>query len=399
MRFHALGIPHTISNKNFNSCAYTQKVVKFCKMMTQRGHEVIHYGHEYSDVICHEHVNVLNNKDFEISYGEHDYKQKFFKFNIDDHAYKTFYSNAIIEIQKRKQKNDFLLAFWGHGVKQICDAHEDMIVVEPGIGYGSGHFAPFKIFESYAIYHAYCGLSSVLNSSQHYYEVVIPNYFDLQDFQFNDKKDDYFLYLGRVCNDKGVHIAIDACQRTNSKLLIAGQKEDFVVPQNENIQYIGYADIEKRRDLLSKAKAVLMPSQYLEPFGGVQIESLLSGTPTITNDWGVFSENNLHGITGFRCRTMGDYINAIKKIHTISPKKCREWGENFSLEKVAPMYEKYFTDIYNIKNGYGWYENTPEFFLKAYEKNYPTKLRISNKNNKIDEIIEKLNEIKNEKNY
>lgn len=391
MRFHILGLPHTVSSKLFNACAYTQKVVKFGKMMTQRGHEVIHYGHEDSDLICSEHVSVITNKDFEISYGTHDWRKNFFKFDLNDHAYQVFFKNAIIEIEKRKQKNDFLLPFWGAGVKPICDAHADMIVVEPGIGYGSGHWAQWKVFESYAIYHAYCGLESVTNCKQNSYEVVIPNYFDLEDFEFNNKKEDYFLYLGRVFNGKGVDIAIQACEKAGVKLVIAGQKDDdYQLPSF--VEYVGYADTNKRKELMSKAKASFIASQYLEPFGGVQIENLLCGTPTITTDWGCFAENNLHGITGFRCRTMGDYVNAIKKIHTIKPEDCREWGENFSLEKVAPMYEKFFTDVYNVYNGAGWYEPTPELFLQANKKKYPSqnspKIKKQNKTKKILFFVE-----------
>ena len=155
MRFHCLGIPHTITNKDYVACPFTQKVLNFCKMMNSRGHYIIHYGHEDSDVICNEHVTVTTNKDLEISYSDYDWKKGHFKFSLDDHAHKTFNTNAILEIKSRKQKNDFLLAFWGYGVKHVCDAHSDLIVVEPGIGYSEGYFAPYKIFESYALYHAY----------------------------------------------------------------------------------------------------------------------------------------------------------------------------------------------------------------------------------------------------
>lgn len=370
MRFHLLGLPHTVTSKEFNACAYTQKVVKFGKMMKARGHTIIHYGHEDSDLICDEHVPVLTNQDFQISYGSHDWRKTFFKFDTNDHAYQTFYKNAIREIEKRKQKNDFLLPFWGSGVRTICDAHNDMIVVEPGIGYAGGHWARWKIFESYAIYHAYCGMENVGTCKQDWYETVIPNYFDLEDFDYCENKEDYFLYLGRVYDGKGVNVAIQATEIAGVKLVIAGQKEEgYNLPPH--VEYVGYADVEKRKQLMSKAKASFLASMYIEPFGGVQIENLLSGTPTITTDWGSFVENNLHGITGYRCRTMDDFVQAIKNIDKIKPINCRKWGENFSLEKVGDMYEKFFQDVLNVYTGKGWYEKGSSKNLNALYKNYP----------------------------
>jgi len=330
------------------------KVYKFSKMMTERGHTVIHYGHEDSDLPCTEHVSVLTNDDFMRVYGTHDWRSKFFTYNTQDDAYQTFYKNAIREIGKRKQKNDFLLPFWGSGVRPICDAHPDMIVVEPGIGYAGGHWARWKVFESYAIYHAYCGLKNVGQCNQDWYDVVIPNYFDPEDFTYSADKEDYFLYMGRVYNGKGVNVAIQATEIAGVKLIIAGQKEDgYKLP--DHVEYIGYADVETRKRLMSKAKASFLPSMYVEPFGGVQIENLLSGTPTITTDWGSFAENNIHGKTGYRCRTMGDFVDAINNIDQINPADCRKFGENFTLEKVAPMYEKYFEDVLDVYAGKGWY--------------------------------------------
>jgi glycosyltransferase involved in cell wall biosynthesis len=359
-RYHILGLPHTVTSKEYNACAYTQKVYKFGKMMTARGHEVIHYGHEESDLPCTEHVTVITNDDLKIAYGNYDWRKNFFKFDTNDHAYKTFYANAIREVGKRKQKNDFILPFWGAGTRPVCDAHPDMICVEPGIGYAGGHWARFKIFESYAIYHAYYGLESVGTCKQDWYDTVIPNYFDPEDFTYNDKKDDYFLFLGRVYEGKGVNIAVQATEAIGAKLIIAGQnslKQMGYTETPSHVTELGYADVETRRNLMANAKGAFVASLYTEPFGGVQVECLFSGTPTITTNWGSFTENNIHGVTGYRCTTFEQFTWAAKNIGNIKPEACRDFAlNNFSLDVVAQKYEEYFQSVLNVYNGNGWYE-------------------------------------------
>jgi FkbM family methyltransferase len=362
LTFHVLGLPHTITNKDFIACAYTQKAWKFCKMMGERGHTLYHYGHEKSNPPYAENVTVITDEIWEKVYGTHDYKSKLFTYNTQDEAYQTFYKNAIKEIGKRKNKNDFILPFWGTGVKPICEAHPDLITVEPGIGYAKGHWANWKIFESYAIYHAYCGLEAVGTCKQNNYDIVIPNYFDLDEFEFNDKKEDYFLFLGRVYDGKGVNIAIQVTEHLGYKLKIAGQIDEKGPYRSKqfppHVEFVGYADEEKRKTLMKNAKGSFLASQYVEPFGGVQIENLLCGTPTITSDWGAFTENNIEGITGYRCRTFDDYLKAAISINDgdIEYYACREHGEKFSLDAIAPKYEKFFQDVLNVYTNRGWYQ-------------------------------------------
>jgi glycosyltransferase involved in cell wall biosynthesis len=375
-RFHILGLPHTVTHKDYTACAYTMKVLKFAKMMTERGHTVIHYGHEDSDLQCTEHVPVVTNNDLLIAYGNYDWRKNFFKFDTGDHAYQTFYKNAIREVGLRKQKNDFILPFWGAGTRPICDAHPDLLTVEPGIGYAGGHWANYKIFESYAIMHAYYGLNSVGQCIQNFYDVVIPNYFDPDDFEYSKEKDDYFLFIGRVYEGKGIHIAIQVTEAIGAKLVVAGQSNLEACGYKEvpkHVEFVGYADVEKRKKLMSRAKGAFVASLYNEPFGGVQVECLFSGTPTITTDWGAFTENNIHGVTGYRCRTFEEFCWAAQNIDKIDPKACRDWAvHNFSLEKVGKMYEEYFQSVLNIHGGKGWYEPNPyRQDLDYKKKHYP----------------------------
>lgn len=362
MRFHVLGIPHTITTPEYTTCAFTQKVVKLCKMLKDRGHDVIHYGHVDSVVECTENVGIIRRYDLQKSYGTHDWaKNGWAEFNVaTDWAYRVFNTKTPLAIEERRQPGDILLCPFGLGHKPVADALPGMLVCESGIGYPQGAFAPYRVFESYAVLHAYAGREAVATQrNTMWYDAVIPNAFDPEDFVFQEEKDDYLLFLGRVNSAKGVHIAEQLAKETGRRLIVAGAG-DFAFTLGAKVERIGVVGRLERAELLANASAVICASTFLEPFCGVQIEAMLSGTPVISSDWGAFAEYNVHGLTGYRCRTFEQFLWAVRNIGGIDAAACRKWGEKFTLENIAPMYTDYFQSVKDLFDGEGWYQKRPD---------------------------------------
>lgn len=364
--FHVLAIPHAITSKEYNACAYTNKVYNFCKMMNNRGHTVYHYGCEGSTVECTETINVTTKKQLHERYGIDKYKTTFFEFSCYDDVYKIFTENSINEMRKRVKRYDFILCFFGFAHKSIADNISEfeptVIVVEPGIGYVDGCFANNLIFESYAVMHYIYG--KFQDEYNKWSNTVIPAFFNPDDFEYKENKKDFCLFLSRIIECKGIHIAIQVTQITQKKLIIAGQGDLKDIGYDEippHVQVIGYADVETRKQLMADASCLLLPTYYVEPFGCVTIEAMMSGTPVITTDWGAFTENVIHGVTGFRCSMIEQFVWAINNLNQIEPIKCRNWAmNNFSLSRVGNMYEEHFNTLY-------MYSSQPARYYYSYE--------------------------------
>lgn len=366
--FHCLGVPHTITSQDYCACAYTAKVLKFIKMMTARGHTCYHYGHPDSQVDC-ETIEVISRETFKQCYGQNDTKNKFFQFDISDAAYHEHQKRASEEIAARKQSSkEFILSFFSIAGQPVCQAHPELIHVEPGIGYSSGHFAPYKVFESYSLYHQYYGLKNSAQAKMEWHSAVIPNYFDPQDFEFRSGGD-YFLFLGRIYEGKGVHLVIQAARELpNQRFLIAGQNREYVDDNYgegkgqslpSNVKVVGFADREMRKKLYRDAKAVFCLSKYLEPFGGVAVEAMLSGTPVISTDWGAFTETVPHGHVGYRVRSFEQLLWAARNIDRIDPRNCQDWAQqNYTLDPIALRYDEFFNLIHRLHANprHGWYK-------------------------------------------
>lgn len=362
LTFHLLGLAHIKTTKENSACAYTQKIIKLADMIKSRGHKIYFYGVEGSSVNCDEFISVVDEDVLRKTYGDYDKSRNFFKHSPTDASYKTFNENAIREINERKSERDILLCTLGNYQKPIADA-VNLMTVEPGIGY-TGVFCANKVFESYAWMHYVYGLMHIENGQ--WYDAVIPNYFDVSDYPFNDKKEDYLLYFGRIIGRKGVALASEIAKATGNRLYIVGQgsldndEEGLHLGSEKHIVYKPAVGPRERAEIMGKAKAVIMPTYYIEPFGGVNVEAQLMGTPVITTDWGAFPETVLHGVTGYRCRTFEEFCWAVKNIYRIKSENCRVWAEkNYSMERVAGMYEEYFQRI-NRLFASGWYEENPD---------------------------------------
>jgi len=179
-----------------------------------------------------------------------------------------------------------------------------------------------------------------------WYDRVIPNYFDAKDFTFCPDKEDYFLFVGRLIQRKGIEVAIQTCRALGARLVIAGQgewKTDY-----KRAEFVGYVDPQERNRLMGHARAVFVPTLYLEAFGGVAVEAQLCGTPVITTDFGVFPETVVHGVTGFRCNTLQDFVDAARQAGELNPFDIRAHAERYLMDSVRWEFQKWFDDLYQL---------------------------------------------------
>lgn len=319
--------------------------------MKDRGHTVFLYGGEYNEAPCDEHVVCVSEIDRAAHVGDGHFTSASFDYS------KPFWINANAkvadEIKKRARKEDFICVIGGYAQKQIADELPHMITVEFGVGYG-GSFSKYRVFESYAWMHLCYGASR--GGDPHgvdggWWDTVIPGYLDPDQFPFSAEKDDYYLFIGRLIERKGFRIAADVCFDIGAKLVVAGQGTPPL-----GCEYVGVVGPEERGRLMSRAKAVFVPTIYIEPFGNVNTEAQACGTPVITTDWGAFTETVEDGVTGFRCRTFGEFKRAALDVSRLDPHYIRQRAVNkYSLSTVGKMYEDYFARLLTLW-GEGWYE-------------------------------------------
>jgi glycosyltransferase involved in cell wall biosynthesis len=341
---HIVSLPHTSTTFEYSWCAYTMKALKLARMMEKLDYKVYLYASTESifenTIPC-----VMGPPTAQVT--EPEWTPKYFE---------AMNNKAIFEMKKIIQPKDLILLTTGIPQLAIAQAFPDNMCVEYGVGY-EGTISPFKVFESYAWMHTSYGYRGAhqpginsMNLQGNWYDCVIPNYFEIDQFPEGNGSGDYLFYIGRLIELKGVNIAVETAHRTGLQLVVAGQG----VPP-EGCQYKGVVGPEERSALMGNARAVLVPSLYLEPFGGVCVESQICGTPVITTDWGAFPETVEQGKTGFRCRTPAEFDTAVTDVLTLDRKYIRERAiAKYSTDAIAPLYDTYFQRLIDLYEGVGF---------------------------------------------
>lgn len=359
LRFHVCGLPHTVSTKRapYTACAFTANILNFCKMMKSLGHTVYHYGAEGSEADCDEHVTCITAAEQAIFWPNPDFTKGVFdvKWKENELYWQLLNGRAAVEVTKRKQNNDFLCIIGGRCSKAVADFTK-LKTVEYAVGY-YGTFAPYRVFPSYAHMHTvYASQNRADDANGFPNDAMIPHYYDEADFPFVYKPTPppYLLFVGRMIRRKGLEMVKQIADVAGLPVMMAGQgivehKEGWIKTYeglelvSPNLRYIGFLDQKARAAIMGNALALLAPTEYLEPFGAVAVESQFCGTPAITTDWGAFPETIQQGVTGFRCRVLDDYVEAISRVGDLDRLVIHvKAARRYSLPVIAQQYDRYF---------------------------------------------------------
>ncbi len=186
---------------------------------------------------------------------------------------------------------------------------------------------------------------------------VIPNGVDLDRFRPSNRMGDYLLYMGRICPEKALHLAIEAAESVNAKLLIAGSVFDYpehreyfekqIRPRlNGNAVFLGAVGGRRKAQLLAGAKCILIPTQAPETSSLIAMEALASGTPVIAWRSGALTEIVSHGRTGFLVSSVDEMISAMTQISRLRRADCRaEAEQRFSSERMISDYFNFYRKL------------------------------------------------------
>lgn len=360
---HLIGIFHTIHNQAYSHCAFTGKALRFARMLQLYGYDVIEYANGGSESEAKEKITILTQQELADLTGarkKEDFHGDLASVNTPWHH--LFEARLIQELKKRVQDYDIICHPFGHAHERVLTVFPKNIHVETGIGYPTLMPTACHIFESYAWRHYHAGKDG---RQGNHYEWVIPNYFEINDWEPKTTPGDYIAFLGRIDACKGLDTIYELAHYVDKKIVLCGQG-NYKKWAHPNIEYRGPISGTERSDFLRNAFCTLMPTNFIEPFGGSGVEGLLCGTPLLATDYGAFTETVQHGINGFRCKTLREWLEAIDQVGQLNRDLiAKQARATYSLEACGRKYDKAFQQIHELYFD-GWYSLPDD--IKARKK-------------------------------
>lgn len=340
------------------------KQLKAVKMFRDQGCHVILYGPDEIDCEPDEHVVITTEADrLRWGYGGPNGYDTTKPFEWDANQPYWFEANtrAADAIRERlpDDRRGHFLCLLTSTQGAVADAvsgprWNNPITVEWGVGYIGVDNRSFHAYESYAWMHHVYGINKVGDGRA--FDAVIPNFFDASQFSVAKKpKGDYLLFLGRLIRRKGPQVAVEIAKRAGLPLVMAGPgarevSEGRVVIQEGDvlegdIHHVGSVGFAERNELMQNAAATIMPTLYIEPFGGVAVEAMLAGCPVVASDWGSFTEIVTPDV-GARFRTPKQGAEAVEEVQKLKRADIRKAAvARYSQEAVGPMFMRWFSQL------------------------------------------------------
>ena len=161
---------------------------------------------------------------------------------------------------------------------------------------------------------------------------VVHNGLPLHQFRATTRQPEHYaVWLGRFVPEKGAHLAVEAAQKAGIPIILAGTIDKHVeesvnyfehvmkpLIDNQQVKYIGPVDMAQKLDLLSRARCMLNPIQWEEPFGMVMIEAMAVGCPVIAFRRGAAPEIVAHGTSGFLVQNIDEMVQAIAHLSKLN---------------------------------------------------------------------------------
>lgn len=209
---------------------------------------------------------------------------------------------------------------------------------------------------------------------------TVHNAINVEEYPFVPRagRRNYFVTFARFAEEKGQHVAAKIALKKKLWLRMAGpvatidtnrrlmlelanpmskfrNDRDFryysdkilsFVLRSPRITYAGTIGGKKKMEFLSRAKALLFPIQWEEPFGMAVIEALACGTPVIAMNRGAMPEIIEHGVNGFLANDEKEFAQYVDRIDEIDPEACRQSViDKFSADAMARAYLDRYRDV------------------------------------------------------